>query len=199
MNLKIGLTGGIGAGKSLAAAEFGRLGVPIIDTDVLARTVVAAGQPALQEVAAEFGSNAIHASGGLNRAYLRELIFNNPQAKEALEGIIHPRVRDALTDQLAERAYPYHLLVSPLLFEKAQNALVDYAVVVDVPEPVQLMRAATRDGAEESAIRRIMASQWPRDTRMAQADFIIDNSGSPQATLDQVQNLHAQFVSMAID
>ncbi len=192
----IGLTGGIGAGKSFVADAFARLGAHVVDADVLARTVTAAGEPVLEAVRAHFGEQALLADGQLNRAWLRDIIFREPHHKTWLEALLHPLVRARIKTQLALPCETYHILVSPLLFETKQTVLVSRVIVVDADEATQLERACRRDGADPAAVRRIIASQFPRTEKLARADYIVDNNGSREATIAQVEQLHRTLLTL---
>lgn len=192
----IGLTGGIGAGKSFVADEFARLGAQVVDADLLARAVTAAGEPVLETIRARFGEQALLTDGQLNRAWLRDVIFRQPSQKSWLEALLHPLVRARITAQLAQPCDSYHLLVSPLLFETGQTVLVSRVIVVDVDETTQLERACLRDGADPAAVRRIMDSQLSRTEKLARADYIVDNNGSRDATIAQVEALHRSLLTL---
>jgi dephospho-CoA kinase len=192
--LVVGLTGGIGSGKSTIAERFADLGVPVIDTDRLARELVTPDQPAYDEIVEYFGNDCLLEDGSLDRAWLRQRIFSDPPAKQRLEAILHPRIRQRMQELVAEIRAPYCIVVIPLLLEARQADLVDRIVVVDVPEKVQIKRAAVRDSLPHHVILDIMATQATRETRLAAADDIIDNDTDP-ATLDKrIQELHMQFM-----
>lgn len=197
----IGLTGGIGSGKSLVSDALVAEGVVVIDADQIARDVVAVGQSALQQLVQVFGAQILHADGSLNRPLLRRLAFANDGNRQALNAIMHPAIRSALLAaiqsprQAGEAAY--RLLVAPLLLENGLQALVDMVVVVDVAESTQQMRAASRDGTDVQAIAEIMKGQWSRAQRLACAHAVIDNSGTRAATLQQAQCLHRQLTALA--
>lgn len=194
---RIGLTGGIASGKSTVAKMFAELGVPVIDTDVIAREVVAPGQPALDEIVAAFGPALLRPDGSLDRGALRERVFADPAARHRLEGIVHPRIR-AHTLELAARAGgPYQVIVVPLLVESGFNRLVDEVVVVDCPEHEQRRRLLSRDGDDATQADRMMAAQLGREARLAAADAVIDNGGELDATRAQVQRLHQRYVNKA--
>lgn len=181
--LVIGLTGGIGSGKSTIAELFATLGVPIIDMDQIARQVVEPGQPALAEIIREFGSDILDAEGHLDRRQLRECIFNSPDKRHRLEAILHPLIRQETERQLADLDAAYCIVVIPLLLESQQQSLVDRILAVDVPESQQITRTMQRDGISAGAVQKILAAQTDRQTRLAAADDIIDNA----AALDQVR------------
>ncbi|MYL24432.1 dephospho-CoA kinase [Halomonas alkaliantarctica] len=188
----VGLTGGIGSGKSTVARAFGERGIPWIDADDVAREVVAPGEPALEAIRQRHGEAVLHDDGTLNRARLRELIFEQPEERAWLESVTHPRVRERILahlERLKGEGAPYVLLVSPLLFESGQDALVDFTVVIDIPEQMQLSRTLKRDDVSETQVRAILAAQMPRDERRARADAVIDNSQDTAHMRHQVAKL----------
>ncbi|MEZ5542481.1 MAG: dephospho-CoA kinase [Pseudomonadota bacterium] len=193
----IGLTGGIGSGKSTVAAEFIRLGVPVIDTDELARELVVPGQPALQEIVNRFGSRALRQDGTLDRAYLRTRIFADPADKHALEAILHPRIRQRVRTWLETITEPYCIVVIPLLLEAGQTDLVDRILVVDAPEKEQLKRVAARDGLSHNVVSGIMAAQADRSTRLSAADDIIHNDADVAALIERTRKLHMHFMDIS--
>ncbi len=185
----IGLTGGIGSGKSLVAARFAELGVTVVNADTVAREVVAKGEPALDAIRAHFGEDIVLPNGELDRRKLREIIFNDPAQKKWLEALMHPIIRLRIVDQLHAAISPYAILESPLLLETDQHLLVEKIIVVDVDETTQIVRASARDGSDATQIKNIIASQMPRSEKLQKADFVIDNSGSKEATFLQVESL----------
>lgn len=192
----VGLTGGIGSGKSTVARAFGDLGIPWIDADDVAREIVAPGEPVLDAIFQRYGNSILLEDGSLNRAALRELIFNHPEERAWLESVTHPKVRERLTEHLehlSQQGAPYVVLVSPLLFESGQQALVDTTVVVDIPEPLQIKRTLTRDGVSEQQARAILAAQMPREKRLKNADHVIDNRHDETCMRAQVASLHAYW------
>ncbi|MFT6926316.1 MAG: dephospho-CoA kinase [Psychromonas sp.] len=193
MTLIIGLTGGIGSGKSTVSGFFSELGIEIIDADIVARQVVEKGQLALQKIEQHFGREVL-TKGDLNRAFLRRLIFENEQEKVWLNNLLHPLIRARIVEQLAKAKGDYILLEAPLLFENNIDRLTDYDVVVDADPAVQVKRACARDGGDEEVIYAIIASQIDRQTRLGKADYIIDNSHLSLPELKKrVQLLDAQF------
>ena len=190
----VGLTGGIGSGKSTVARLFGELGVHWVDADDVARQVVEPGTHALKAITEHFGPEVLQADGSLNRAWLRQRIFEAPGEKEWLEALLHPIIREELTRQLADTTSPYALLVSPLLLETDQHELVEKVVVVDVPESVQLERTMARDDNSRQQVERIMAAQMARDERCARADAIINNNNPLADVRRQVRKCHDRFV-----
>lgn len=193
----VGLTGGIGSGKSSVAALLRERGVSVVDADQVARQVVQPGQPALAAIADHFGAQLLLADGGLDRAALRQIIFTDSDAKKWLEQLTHPLIGAELSRQLASAPPPYAVLESPLLLETDQHQRCAAIVVVDVTPAQQLTRAAHRDGNSEAQIQRIIDSQLPRPARLARADYIVDNSASPAALADQVELLHQRLCAAA--
>lgn len=184
-----GLTGGIASGKSLALTYFAGLGVPTCDTDQLARDVIAPGTPGEQALRAVIGDTYFDTEG-LNRARLRDALFQDPSLKHAVESIIHPRVREAVWAwQIVPKEAPYQILCSPLLLETAHQN-IEGIIVVDLPIPLQIRRGSERDGTHADEIQRIIAAQRDRASRLAKADFILDNSGSRDDLKRQVERLH---------
>ena len=192
----IGLTGGIGSGKSTVARAFETLGAAWVDADDVAREIVTPGEPALSAIKQRFGDSVINLDGTLNRASLRDIVFKDPAQRQWLESITHPRIRERLLqhlDRLESEGAPYVLLVSPLLFESGQNTLVNRTVVVDIPKALQLTRTLQRDGVSESQVRAILAAQLSREQRLAKADDVIDNSGDHASMMQQVARLDERF------
>lgn len=195
--LIIGLTGGIGSGKSTVAEQFAALGIVSVDADQASRAVVDPGMPALDYIEEHFGPELITADGQLNRPALREIIFADPSEKAWLEALLHPLIRDWIMVQLQAATSDYVILESPLLFETDQHQLVDAVLLVDVPVELQLERASARDGSDKPGIQRIIDAQMPRQTKRDRADFEFDNA-QPMATIaPRVLALHQQFLTMA--
>ena len=193
----VGITGGIGSGKTAVTDHLETLGIIVVDADKAARVVVEPGTPALAEIAAHFGSDILLDDGALNRAALRELVFNDSSQRKILEGITHPRIREEIALQLSTAASPYVVLSSPLLLESGQNSFADYVVVVDVPEAVQIERTMCRDDNSESLVKQIMAAQLDRQTRLSRADEAISNDGSLEALHAEVEALHERLLDRA--
>ncbi|MEE3267891.1 MAG: dephospho-CoA kinase [Pseudomonadota bacterium] len=191
----VGLTGGIGSGKSTVARAFGSLGIGWVDADDVAREVVMPGEPALAAISEHFGNDVLHADGTLNRAALRSIVFDNPAERKWLESVTHPRVRERILVHLErlQRQSPYVLLVSPLLFESGQDKLVDRTVVVDVPLELQLSRTRARDDVSEAQVHAILAAQLPREERLTKANDVIDNSGDHASMMQQVTQLDQHY------
>jgi len=196
--LTIGLTGGIGSGKSEVAGMFDQLGVPVIDADVIAHQLVEPGTEALSEITAAFGEAILTSAGTLDRARLAEIVFNRPDMKQQLESIIHPRVREQIKAYKdAHKNEPYIIVVIPLLLESGQRDLVDRVLVVNATETVRIQRVLARDGRREEQIRSIMRNQVDDAQRRAAADDSIDNSGSLDDLMISVRKLHQQYISLA--
>jgi dephospho-CoA kinase len=193
----VALTGGIASGKSEVARRFAALGASVIDADAIARDVVARGKPALDEIAATFGARMIDASGTLERAEMRALVFGDAAARKKLEAIVHPRVRAEMRVRADAATGPYALLVIPLFVETAGYEWVDRVAVVDVPREIQLARAIERDGMAPSLAESMIDAQASREQRLAAADDVIDNSGTPAALDAQVAALHQRYVALA--
>jgi dephospho-CoA kinase len=195
--LVIGLTGGIGSGKSTVAEALAARGAGVIDTDVIARELTEPGQSALAEIAATFGDALIGADGRLDRGALRARVFSDPDARARLEAILHPRIEQRMLEQLAALDTPYAVLVVPLLFETRQHRLVDRVLVVDVPETTQRERVRRRNALPDSEIDRIIASQMSRGERLGRANDILDNSTDRPALLAQVERIHRKYLGLA--
>jgi len=195
--LRVGITGGIGSGKTALTDWLSTQGIVIVDADLAARVVVEPGQPALAEIAAQFGQEYLLPDGQLNRAALRKLVFADDAKRQTLESITHPRIRDELTRQMAAAQSPYVVLSSPLLLESGQSEMVDLSVVVDVPEAVQIERTMARDQNDRALVEQIMAAQLDRDTRISRADIVIDNSGSLEALHLRGAQLHRTLLARA--
>lgn len=190
MTLVVGLTGGIGSGKSAVAESFASLGVPLVDTDAIAHELSAAGAPGQCAVVAAFGPSAAKGDGSLDRDWLRERAFADPTFRAELEALLHPLIREQAELRVAQWREPYGLLVVPLLLERGgARARVDRVLVVDCPEEAQVARAMARSGLADVQVRAIMAAQLPRASRLAQADDILDNSGTFDAIAPQVARL----------
>jgi dephospho-CoA kinase len=193
----VGLTGGIGAGKSAAAEEFARLGATVVDTDALAHALTGAGGAALPDIEKAFGSGFIAENGAMDRRRMREHVFASPQARRLLEGILHPMIREASEAAIAAASGPYVVHVVPLLVESGEfGRRVDRVLVVDAPEATQVARVRSRGLAEE-AVRAILRSQVSRDERLAAADDVIDNGGDLEALRRQVGELHQKYLQFA--
>ena len=202
MGLVVGLTGGIGSGKSAAADEFARLGATVVDTDAIAHELTGPGGAAVAEVKHQFGSAFVDATDAMDRKRMRELVFSDPAQKQRLEALLHPMIRAESTRRIAaavvNRSGPYTLLVVPLLVESpGYRERVGRVLVVDCAQELQVARVRQRSALPEAEIRRIIASQVQRDKRLAAADDVIDNSGTIAAMQQQVRELHENYLKLA--
>ena len=195
--LRIGLTGGIASGKSTVADMFAELGVPVIDTDVIAREVVAPGEPALREIAERFGAQMIDAAGQLDRGAMRKLIFDDNSARADLEAILHPRIGAETRRQADAAGGDYQLIVVPLLTVSPLQKFVDRVLVVDCDEETQLQRLLQRDAGTVEQAQRILAAQASRDERLELANDVILNVGSLEQTRTAVSRLHRIYLRLA--
>ena len=194
--LKIGLTGGIGSGKTTVASMFRQLGAPVVDADVISHRL--SGEATVTaRIRSLFGDSVLHADGTLNRKRLASTVFADPQARQQLESLLHPLVRQAMVQAVESIDYPYVILAVPLLLETDFHRLVDRILVVDVPEAVQLERVRQRDGRSEAQIRSIMQQQIPRRQRLQRADDIIDNTADETQLQTAVAALHQQYRQLA--
>jgi dephospho-CoA kinase len=195
---KVGLTGGIGSGKSTVADCFASHGVPVIDTDVIARDLTAPEGAALAQIRAAFGDTVLRADGTLDRAALRRRVFADSAPRRQLEAILHPRIRQAVEERLATLSAPYALIVIPLLVETGgYQDLLDRVLVVDCPEDVQIARVMARSGLTHDAVKVILAAQAGRAERLAAADDVIVNTASPEALHAEVAALHHRYQALA--
>jgi len=195
--LKVGLTGGIGCGKSTVTAFFKQLNVPVIDADEIAHQVVAVGQPALLLIQQTFGSDSLNADGSLNRDFIRELVFTDPEQKKKLEAIIHPLVYQSIQADMAMLTAPYCILSIPLLFEVNRTDFVDRVLVIDCPIATQIERVQKRDNLSPERVQSIIDSQVSRAFRLAHAQDIIDNTQSNAELAQQVEKLHNLYLSLS--
>jgi len=195
--LVIGLTGGIGCGKSAVTDLFTRLGVPVIDADETARQVVEPGTPALRQISERFGKQVILVDGRLDRRRLRHIVFSDPQARRDLEGILHPLIRQQMRQHLETLQTPYAVLSIPLLLETGQADTVDRVLVVDCPEALQIERVCRRDDIDPAQARDILTAQVSRQQRLQAADDLIDNSGTLERLIPQVEALHRKYLSQS--
>ena len=195
-SLIIGLTGGIGSGKSTVAEAFRQLGIETVDADQASRAVVEPGMPALLAIAEQFGSQIIQADGSLDRAALRQIIFADPDQKLWLESLLHPLIRDWIIRRLEAATSPYVILESPLLFETDQHQLVDTTVLVDLPVELQIERACARDGNQADQIQRIIDAQMPREEKLSRADIVLDNGQPLDSLATRVSAVHQTLISL---
>jgi len=192
----LGLTGGIGSGKSAAADAFVELGIEAVDADHAARWVVEPGRPALEKIVDRFGDAILLADGQLNRATLREHIFAEPEQRQWLEQLLHPLIRAEIQQFLAAAQSPYAILVSPLLIESGQHKIVQRVLVVDVPSEVQMARALQRDQVSEAQLRAIMQAQLERDERLKYADDVLCNAADKATLQREVARLHDYYLTL---
>jgi len=195
--LRIGMTGGIGSGKSAAGECFRSLGVRVLDADEITRELTAPGQPLLTDIRAIFGDAAIDSQGRLARSFLRERIFENDDERRRLEALLHPRVYERLGQDSDSLHEPYVIWIVPLLLETGAADRVDRVLIVDCPVELQIQRAAERDAQPEADIRNIMQYQLSREERLTRADDILANDGDRNALRQQVENLHRHYLALA--
>lgn len=193
----VGLTGGIASGKTTVANEFQALGVPVLDTDLIARQVVAPGSPGLEQVEVAFGREILSQDGGLDRARLRALVFADPGARKTLEAITHPLIRQELARQAAAAVGDYQIHVIPLLVESGLEGEVDRVLLVDCPEATQLERLCDRDGETDRSARQMLAAQASREARLAAADDVVLNDGSRSELVGSVAILDRFYRRLA--
>ena len=194
---RVGLTGGIASGKSTAANYFGALGVPILDSDQVAREVVEPGQPSLERLVERFGRSILTSDGHLDRPALREIVFSDPKARADLEALTHPAIGAAMEARSAAAGGPYQILVIPLLVEKNLGSHVDRVLVVDCDEQRQIARLRERDGSSAQQAQAILDAQVPRVVRLKAADDVITNDSDRRAVEKQVATLHTRYLKLA--
>ncbi len=195
--LIIGLTGGIGSGKSVASDKFKSLGITVVDADVASRTVVEPGKPALKEIEDHFSSAIITAEGKLDRNKLREIIATDPEERKWLESVLHPKIGEQITKEISESTSVYTLYVAPLLLETNSQERCARVVVVDVPKEVQIRRTAKRDKVSPNQVEQMVAVQMEREKRLKKADDVLLNSGTIEDLEKQVEELHKKYIKMA--
>jgi len=193
----VGLTGGIGSGKSEVSRRFEQLGISVVDADLVARAVVEPGRPALASIVKHFGKEILNSDQTLDRARLRSIIFTNPTEKQWLEALLHPIIRAETIAQLKASNSAYSILTSPLLLETDQHKLVDRILVVDAHESLQIARATARDGNSAEQIERIMATQLSREERLKRADDVIHNHNDLSELQAQIDELHKHYLQLA--
>lgn len=199
MKFVLGLTGGIGSGKSAASQWFDAQGIAVVDADIVAREVVDIGQPALLQIQQAFGDWVLFEDGSLNRRALREHIFQSPEARKTLENITHPAIRSSIIQQLQAAQSPYVILVSPLLFETNQHELTQRNLLIDASIELQIERASQRDGQNIEQIQQIIAAQMSREQKRAMADDIVLNDGELEHLYAHLTPLHEKYLSMAAE
>lgn len=195
--LKIGLTGGIGSGKSTVCRLFAELGAPIIDADIIARQLVEPNSSTLKKLVRQFGKQILNPDQSLNRAYLRDLVFSDKSKKAELDQLMHPLIYDEIEKQVKALNSSYCIIAIPLLLETQQMQRVDRIVVVDCNADTQLLRVVSRDHLKPEQVLNIIASQMPRQQRLSFADDVIDNSCSPAHLAEQVKRLHNSYNLLA--
>lgn len=195
--LVVGVTGGIGSGKTAATDRFQALGIKVVDADLASRVVVEPGRPALQAIAAHFGPGVISEDGSLNRRALREIVFAHPDERKWLERLTHPLIAQEILQQIQSSTSPYTILASPLLLESGQSRMAQRVLVIDVPEDVQIARTTSRDNTDVAGVKAIIAAQMKREDRVAKADDMIVNDKSLEALHDAVDRLHQQYLQLA--
>ena len=193
----VALTGGIASGKSLVSDEFARLGVPVVDTDVIAHEIVEPGQPALEEIKKVFGPNIIDTDGRLKRSKLRKLIFSDTASRKKLESILHPRIRQNALEAVSRVTTKYCVLVIPLLAERASYPGIDRILVVDVDPEIQIERLISSDKGSLKQARQALDSQIGREQRLDLADDVLLNSGTPEQARQEVARLHQKYLKLS--
>ncbi len=191
----MGVTGGIGSGKTALTDWLSKQGIVIVDADRVARDVVQPGTPTLKAIIDAFGEQYLTQDGNLDRAAMRELVFGDEKKRLLLEAITHPKIREALWDQLQRADSAYVVLSSPLLLESGQSEMVDISVVVDIPEEMQIQRTMARDANDKALVEKIMAAQMSRQERLQLADIVVDNSGDLSALRDRAALLHETLLN----
>lgn len=195
--LVIGLTGSIGSGKTTVANLFAQHGVPVVDADVLSRTLTQPGMPAYNQIVARFGQQVVSSDSKLDRVALREIIFNEPEERRWLEALLHPLILDRMQSDIQQLQAPYCLAVIPLLLETEAVQFIQRILVVDIPEETQLERATMRDKSTKEKIKSIIKTQVGREVRLSKADDVIDNTGNEGALVKQVDKLHQMYLKLA--
>jgi dephospho-CoA kinase len=198
MTFTVGLTGGIGSGKSMVAGLFAKRGIAVIDTDEIAHEFTRPGGEAIEAIRTTFGASSIGADGALDRDRMRKLVFGDPAARKKLEGILHPLIRKESTRRGARARSPYAILVVPLLVEGGvDRSRYSRVLVVDCTEAQQVERTMRRSGLSEKEVRAVLAAQATREQRLARADDVIDNSGTPASLERQVSHLNEKYLTLA--
>ena len=198
MTYVVGVTGGIGSGKSAATAEFEKLGITVVDADVVARQVVMPGTPCLQAIAEHFGNQLLTEGGELNRKALRQRVFSNPREKEWLNELLHPAIRQELISQLELADSPYVILSAPLLLENGLEKYCQRVLVIDVPESLQISRTIQRDDSPKKEVEAIMKAQLSRSERLKKANDVLNNDGSLEQLEQQVLQLHQRYLAATV-
>jgi dephospho-CoA kinase len=195
--LKVGLTGGIGSGKTVVSDRFAELGAPVIDTDVLAREVVEPGEPALERLVEAFGRDVLQTDGRLDRKRLREVVFSDAESKHRMESILHPVIRDRLQSHLASLQAPYCIIVVPLLVETNFHEIVDRVLVVDAPRERRILWVMTRNGMTRNEVERIIETQATPEGRLRIAHDVINNDTDLMELREKVDRFHSKYLALA--
>ncbi len=195
----VGITGGIGSGKTAATDRFAALGIAVVDADVASRTVVEPGTAALSAIAEHFGAGILLSDGSLNRAALRQIIFADPTKKAWLEALLHPLIAAEIQRQLRAAKSAYVIFVSPLLTESNQHELCDRILVIDAPEEIQLQRTMRRDNNDAAQVQRIIAAQASRAQRLQRANDVIENTGTLEELTQKIAALHERYLTLAAE
>ncbi|MDV6316021.1 dephospho-CoA kinase [Idiomarina sp. HP20-50] len=198
MTYVVGLTGGIGSGKSATTAQFETLGITVIDADIVARQVVMPGTPCLKAIAEHFGPQILSQEGQLDRKALRQKVFSNPEEKNWLNELLHPAIRQEILTQLEQAQSPYAILSAPLLLENGLEQYCQRVIVVDVPETTQIERTVQRDDSPRTEVEAIMAAQLSREKRLEKADDVLHNDGSLEMLQKQVNDLHQRYLAATV-
>lgn len=194
---RVGLTGGVASGKSLVSSLFRDLGTPVLDADQVSREIVQIGEPALDEIAAEFGAGVLLADGSLDRRRLRELVFTDEVARRRLEKITHPKIRQRIHEWIDAQTAPYCILENAILLESGMDRLVDRVLLVDVSEELQRSRLMQRDSIESALAQKMLSAQWLREQRLERADDVLRNDAKPEDARRRVKALHKQYLQMS--
>lgn len=195
--LRVALTGGIGSGKTTVSSKFQEIGVPVIDTDIIARDIVEAGEPCYEKIVNVFGKNILNKNKSLNRGKLRDIVFKNSAKKKILEEILHPAIYEEIDKQISKVVDPYCLIVIPLLIETNAADNFDRVLVVDTSETLQIERASSRDKLSTESIRDIIKSQVSRELRLKYATEIINNSLTIEELNETIQQLHEKYTKLS--
>lgn len=196
-HFSVGLTGGVASGKSLVSSLFQELGAPVLDADQVSREVVQVGESALDEIAAEFGADALLADGSLDRRRLRELVFTDEAARRRLEKITHPKIRQRIQEWIDAQTAPYCILENAILLESGMDRLVDRVLLVDVSEDLQRSRLMQRDSIDSALVEKMLSAQWSREQRLERADDVLRNDAKPEDVRERVKALHQQYLQMS--
>ncbi|HEM8878011.1 TPA: dephospho-CoA kinase [Providencia stuartii] len=197
MSYIVALTGGIGSGKTTVANHFAKLGIPLVDADIIARKVVEPGSPALEAIASRYGADIIQPDGSLNRQRLREIIFSDVAEKQWLNALLHPLIHQETQQQLQQADSPYVLWVVPLLFENKLAHLASRVLVIDVTPEEQILRTVQRDNVSEEHVVNILKAQTSRENRLLQADDVITNHDGELNIAEKVATLHEKYMTLA--